>query len=322
MRSTRPQHAYLVTDLSTRRGHSDHISLALITRSALEHPAFDCDLSLSRYHALMKTDNLDILLIGGGKMGGAMLAAWRELGVASIAIVDPAPDARALIAPGVTVYSGVGDLPPEFRPSVIVVAVKPQVAASALPPCRELAAGTLVISVMAGQTLANLATLLGPSARMVRAMPNTPAAIRQGITVAVQGTDIGQESRALASVLLESIGEVAWIEDEAQIDSVTAVSGSGPAYVFLLAEALEQAALAEGLSPDLARRLARATVSGAGNLLRASAESATQLRLNVTSPGGTTAAALAVLMPELGSLMTRAVAAAAARSRALSAPTK
>lgn len=267
----------------------------------------------------MNLSDLSLLLVGGGKMGGAMLKGWREQGVAPIAVVDPSPAARQLAGPGVAVYADAGQLPGDFRPQVIVLAVKPQMAAAVLPAYRPLAEGALVISVMAGKTIAALAAWLGEQAAIVRAMPNTPAAIGQGITIATARTDVDQARRALATALLESVGEVGWVEQEAQIDAVTAVSGSGPAYVFLLAEALEQAALAQGLPAELSRRLARATVTGAGNLLHASGESAAQLRRNVTSPHGTTAAALAVLMPALPPLLERAVAAAAQRSRELSA---
>ncbi len=266
----------------------------------------------------MKLSDLSVLLIGGGKMGGAMLKGWREQGVRPIAVVDPSPAAQELAGPGVAVYADAGELPGDFHPQVIVLAVKPQMAAAVLPAYRARAQGALVISIMAGKTIAALAEWLGPDARLVRAMPNTPAAIGQGITIATAAASVDQAGRDLTTALLSSVGEVGWVEEESQIDAVTAVSGSGPAYVFLLAEALEQAALAQGLPAELSRRLARATVTGSGNLLHASNETAAQLRQNVTSPGGTTAAALAVLMPALPPLMEQAVDAAAKRSRELS----
>jgi pyrroline-5-carboxylate reductase len=260
-----------------------------------------------------------ILLIGGGKMGAALLAGWLERGAARIAVIDPAPQARSLAGPGVAVYAGVDLLPGDFRPEVLILAVKPQLAADVLPAYRGLAAGALVISIMAGQTVAGLRALLGPDAAIVRAMPNTPAAIGQGITVATPVHGLGESRRALATALLGAVGEVAWIEDEMLIDAVTAVSGSGPAYVFLLAECMEQAGIKQGLPPDLARRLARRTVTGAGNLLAASADSAAVLRQNVTSPGGTTAAALEILQTVLPAAFEDAISAATARSRKLSA---
>ncbi len=172
---------------------------------------------------------------------------------------------------------------------------------------------------MAGRSIASMQAALGAGAAIIRAMPNTPAAIRQGFTAAYPGPGVSEAQRALADRLLAAIGEVAWVEAEDQLNPVTAVSGGGPAYVFLLAEVLEQAALAEGLPPDLARRMARATVAGSGALLAASAEDAAQLRVNVTSPKGTTERALAVLMAEGGLpvLMRQAIAAATARSREL-----
>ncbi|MDQ2803112.1 MAG: pyrroline-5-carboxylate reductase, partial [Pseudomonadota bacterium] len=174
------------------------------------------------------------------------------------------------------------------------------------------------LSIMAGRTLAGLATAL-PGATLVRAMPNTPAAIGQGMSVACAGPGVSDAGRSLCDTLLGAVGEVAWVEDEALLDAVTAVSGSGPAYVFLLAELLEQAGTEQGLPPDLARRLARATLFGAGALLAATEEDAAALRQAVTSPGGTTQAALTVLMTENAwpVLVSKAVAAAANRSREL-----
>jgi pyrroline-5-carboxylate reductase len=261
-----------------------------------------------------------LLLIGGGKMGSALLAGWLEQGATQIAVIDPAPAAQKLAGPSVKVYSSLDHLPPSFLPKVLILAIKPQMAASVLPAYRMLAAGQVAISIMAGKTIAELQYLLGPAASIVRAMPNTPAAIRQGITVAIAPANaISKNQRILTTKLLAAVGEVAWVNDEALIDPVTAVSGSGPAYVFLLAECLEQAGIAQGLPPDLARSLARQTITGSGNLLAASEESAAQLRQNVTSPSGTTAAALAVLMASLPELMNQAVAAATERSRELSA---
>jgi pyrroline-5-carboxylate reductase len=260
-----------------------------------------------------------ILLVGCGKMGGAMLAGWREAGRA-VAVVEP----RAPIPAPSSLVAAVAApeaLPAGLMPAAVVLAVKPQEAAAVLPAYARFAASAVFLSIMAGKTVAGLSALLGAGARIVRAMPNTPAAVRRGITVACAGPGVTAAERALCDGLLAAIGSVAWVEDERLMDAVTAVSGSGPAYVFLLAEAMEEAGVAAGLPRELARRLARETVSGSGALLAMSAEEASTLRQNVTSPGGTTAAALSVLMAEGGlpELMRRAVAAAAARSRELAA---
>jgi pyrroline-5-carboxylate reductase len=208
-------------------------------------------------------------------------------------------------------------------PNTILLAVKPQMLDQALAPlAARLPKDALVISIAAGKTLAYFAERLGPGTAIIRTMPNTPAAIGRGITVCCAGPGVTADQRDLADRLMKAAGDVAWIEDEALMHAVTAVSGSGPAYVFHLIEALEAAAVAAGLPPDLAARLARATVTGAGELARQSADTPAKLRTDVTSPGGTTAAALAVLMadPGLTALMTRAVAAATARSEELSRP--
>ncbi len=261
-----------------------------------------------------------ILLLGGGKMGGAMLAGWRERGLAPSYVVDPVSAAAALAGGGVQVVPSPAAIPPEFRPAAIVLAVKPQQADAALPGLAPFAAeGAVMLSIMAGRTVAGLRALLGPDAPVVRAMPNTPAAIRQGITVACPGPGISASQRSLCDSLLASVGEVAWVDDEGLIDAVTAVSGGGPAYVFLLAELLERAAAEQGIPLPLARRLARVTVAGSGALLAASSEDAATLRVAVTSPAGTTERALAVLMADAAwpALMSRAIDAATRRSREL-----
>jgi len=212
------------------------------------------------------------------------------------------------------------DLPPGFNPSAIVLAVKPQQADAALPGLARFATGgAVVLSIMAGRTVAGLRALLGGDVPVVRAMPNTPAAIRQGITVAYPGPGITPAQRSLCDGLLASVGEVAWVDDEGLIDAVTAVSGGGPAYVFLLAELLERAAAEQGIPAALARQLARVTVAGSGALLAASAEDASALRIAVTSPAGTTERALAVLMADAAwpTLVSRAIDAATRRSREL-----
>jgi len=257
-----------------------------------------------------------ILLVGLGKMGGAMLAGWRERGLAPSVAVDPMLPASP--GPEVTVVADVAAIPAGFVPSAVVLAVKPQNAAETLPLYARYAGSAVMLSIMAGRTLAGMRALLGAAA-VVRAMPNTPAAVRQGVTVACPGPGVTAAQRTLCDTLLAAIGSVAWVEDEALLDPVTAVSGSGPAYVFLLAELMERAAIEQGIPPDLARKLARETVAGSGALLAASAEDAAVLRTNVTSPGGTTAAALAVLMaPDaMPGALSRAIAAATARSREL-----
>jgi pyrroline-5-carboxylate reductase len=263
-----------------------------------------------------------LVLVGAGKMGGALLEGWLRLGLdpRNIVVLEPAPlpPITALASRGVRLNPGMATL---RAASVIVIALKPQAAVEALAALApNLSAATLVISIMAGRTLQFLSAALPRTRAMVRAMPNTPAAIGRGITVAVP-QQINAAQRALANRLLAATGSVEWIEDERLMDAVTAVSGSGPAYIFLLAEALAQAGTAVGLPADLAEKLARETVAGSGELLHRSPAHPATLRENVTSPGGTTAAALAVLMGTNGlpQLLTKAIAAATARSRELDA---
>jgi pyrroline-5-carboxylate reductase len=261
-----------------------------------------------------------ILLAGAGKMGSAMLEGWLALGLDArrVAVLEPqpTPELAALIARGLRLNpsrDAVGEV------AAAVVAVKPQVAPEVLPALAPfLGTTTVVVSIMAGRTLAFLSGAL-PGAPLVRAMPNTPAAIGRGITVAVANAAVTQPQRTLVDALLSAVGAVEWVADEALMDAVTALSGSGPAYVFLLAECMAQAGAAAGLPGALAATLARATVAGAGELLRRSPLDAATLRQNVTSPGGTTAAALEVLMAAngLAPLMTKAIAAATRRSREL-----
>lgn len=257
-----------------------------------------------------------ILLVGCGRMGGALLAGWLERGLAPSVVVDPA---RPTMPAGVTLVGEAADIPAGFAPAAVVLAVKPQNAAKTLPGYARFVGSAVFLSIMAGRTIDGMLRLLGPEAAVVRAMPNTPAAIRQGVTVACGGPGVTPEQRKLCGQLLMAVGDVAWVEEEGLLDAVTAVSGSGPAYVFLLAELMEQAAIAQGLPPDLARLLARRTVSGSGALLAASGEDAAALRRAVTSPKGTTERALEVLMAKDGwpTLLSRAIAAATARSREL-----
>ena len=262
-----------------------------------------------------------IVLVGAGKMGGALLEGWLALGLApqSVVVVEPEPaiEVSALEARGLRLNPPARDV---GKAAAIVLAVKPQVAPELVPTLTAyLGATTVVLSIMAGRTLSFLEGALAKPAAIVRAMPNTPAAIGRGITVAAPNPAVSPDQRKLVHALLSATGAVEWIADEALMDAVTAVSGSGPAYVFLLAEALARAGAAAGLPVELAGKLARVTVEGAGELLHRSPADPAILRQNVTSPGGTTAAALAVLMGKdgLASLMEKAVAAATRRSREL-----
>lgn len=260
-----------------------------------------------------------IVLAGAGKMGGAMLDGWMASGLDPKQVIvlepSPSPDIKALATKGLQLNPAHA---PEAPIAALIVAVKPQMFADAAATLKSyVASDTLVLSIMAGQTRHAIARALGGA--VVRTMPNTPAAIGRGITVAIAADNVTNRQRALTDQLLAATGALAWIEDESLMDAVTAVSGSGPAYVFLLAEELARAGVKAGLPPALAAQLARDTVSGAGELLHRSDVEAATLRQNVTSPGGTTAAALAVLMANdgLGALMTRAVDAATKRSREL-----
>ena len=264
-----------------------------------------------------------LLLVGAGKMGGALLEGLvaRGLDPARVRVQDPAPPddvAAVLSRHGIVAQATIDQL--DKAPGVILMAVKPQAMDAVFPPVAALAGPeTLVVSIAAGRSLASFEAHLPAGAAVVRAMPNTPAAVGRGITVCVANGAVTAAQRATCEALLSAVGDVAWVADEAEMDAVTAVSGSGPAYVFLLAEAMEKAGVAAGLDPALARRLARATVSGAGELLAQSGLDAATLRRNVTSPGGTTAAALEVLMSEGGleDRMREAVLAGMVRSREL-----
>ena len=255
-----------------------------------------------------------LVLLGCGKMGSALLEGWLKQGVQAQAVhvIEPHPS-DWVKATGVHLN---GALP--MQPAVALIAVKPQMMGQALPALQGFAGGaTLFLTIAAGTTIATYEQALGQGTRIVRAMPNTPAAVGRGITAIIGNAGTTQGDLQLAEGLLAAVGQVVRLEGEHQMDAVTALSGSGPAYVFHMIEALAQAGVAEGLAPALAMQLARATVSGAGELAQQSAESAAQLRINVTSPGGTTAAGLSVLMPELTDLMTRTVHAAAERGREL-----
>jgi pyrroline-5-carboxylate reductase len=277
-----------------------------------------CGGSVSDTNTLKNTPGT-IVLAGAGKMGGAMLSGWLAEGLdpKRAAVIEPQPseEIRTHLAKGVRLNPAPQDC---GAAAAFVVALKPQAFREAGPSLKPYVdATTLVVSIMAGMTIASLSEVLG--GHVVRAMPNTPAAIGRGITVAVAANGVSAAQREAADGLLRATGSVEWVTDEGLMDAVTAVSGSGPAYVFLLAESLARAGAAAGLPADLAARLARATVAGAGELLHRSALDAATLRQNVTSPGGTTAAALDVLMsPDgLDPVMSRAIAAATRRSREL-----
>jgi pyrroline-5-carboxylate reductase len=263
-----------------------------------------------------------LVLVGAGKMGGAMLEGWLSVGLApeALTVVEPQPSetiAALCRARGVRLNPQGGK---PAAPAVAVLAIKPQMLEAASPHIADLVGpDTLVVSILAGKTIADLQARLPRARAIVRAMPNLPASIGRGATGAFANAATSAEQRATAQALLESVGTVEWVEDEGLIDAVTALSGSGPAYVFQMVECLARAGAAAGLPADLAERLARATVAGSGALLAESALSASTLRENVTSPGGTTAAALEVLMAAdgLDALLRKAVAAAKRRAQEL-----
>ena len=264
-----------------------------------------------------------LLLAGAGNMGGAMLAGWLAQGLpaAQILVQDPGPPEPVLVLlrkAGIVAQPAIAAL--AQPPAVILVAVKPQEMDKVFPPLARLAGPrTVVLSIAAGRTIAGFERHLAPGIGVVRAMPNTPAAVARAITVCCPNGHVTPAQREVCTALLAAIGEVAWVDDEALIDPVTAVSGSGPAYVFYLVEALAAAGVKAGLPADLAMLLARRTVAGSGELLHRSDLAAGRLRENVTSPNGTTHAALQVLMAPDGlqPVLDRAIAAAARRSREL-----
>lgn len=268
----------------------------------------------------MNVDHLaekGLVLLGCGKMGSALLQGWLAKGVppASVWVMDPNPS-DWLRATGVHVNT---DLP--GSPAIALIAVKPQMMGEALPRLRSFGNGeTLFVSIAAGTPINAFEALLGDQTPIVRAMPNTPAAVGRGITALIGNRHASQDALDLAEMLLRAVGQVVRLESEDQMDAVTGLSGSGPAYVFHMIECLARAGAAQGLAPDLAMQLAKATVAGAGALAEAADESPAQLRVNVTSPNGTTQAGLAVLMDEeagLPPLIARTVAAATDRSREL-----
>jgi pyrroline-5-carboxylate reductase len=264
-----------------------------------------------------------LVLAGAGNMGGALLAGWLDRGLdpTRIIVQDPSPPPRIaelLAKHRVRVASTL----PQFDepPAVLLMAVKPQIMEEVFPPLAKLAGkSTVVLSVAAGRTIRSFERHLAPGIAVVRSIPNTPAAVGRGITVATANAHVSARQKEMCGALLSAVGETAWVDDEALIDPVTAVSGSGPAYVFYLAECLAEAGVKAGLEPGLAAKLARWTVAGAGELLHRSDQPASTLRENVTSPNGTTFAALQVLMAQNGlqPVMTEAVLAASRRSKEL-----
>lgn len=259
-----------------------------------------------------------LVLLGCGKMGSAMLAGWlaRGLSPQGVWVVDPNPS-DWLRDTGVQINTALPD-----APAIVIVAVKPQLMGDALPALAAMGNGTtLFISVAAGTPIARFEAVLGAQTPIIRAMPNTPAAVGRGITAIIGNAHADHDDLELAEKLLSAVGQVVRLDSEGQMDAVTGLSGSGPAYVFHLIETMAAAGEAQGLAPDLALQLARATVAGAGALAEEADETPAQLRVNVTSPNGTTQAALDVLMDaETGfpALLARAVGAATARSKELS----
>ena len=264
-----------------------------------------------------------LLLIGCGKMGGALLDGWlgRGLDPALITIVEPSEEQRkSLGAKGVATLASAEEVPAELDPALVVLAVKPQKMDEALAAAGAWRGDdTVFLSIAAGKTIGYFQERLGAGTPVVRVMPNTPAAVGRGVSVLVASPEVPKDIRTLCEELMRAVGDAAWVEDEGLMDAVTAVSGGGPAYVFLLIECLAKAGAEAGLPEELAMRIARGTVAGAGELVRQAEESARELRENVSSPGGTTLEALKVLMAEDGlqPLMTEAIAAAAKRSREL-----
>jgi len=259
-----------------------------------------------------------LVLLGCGKMGSAMLAGWLEAGLpaSSVWVIDPKPSEWVRGIAGLHVNA---ELP--ASPAVCLLAVKPQMMGEALPSLQGLAGGdTLFLSIAAGTPIRAFEAAFGEDSQIIRAMPNTPAAVGKGITALIGNERSGEQHMVLAETLLRAIGQTVRLSEEAQIDAVTGVSGSGPAYVFHLIETLAAGGVAQGLPEDLAMQLAKATVAGAGVLAEQAEEDPAQLRVNVTSPNGTTQAALEVLMDAesgFGPLLERAVGAATRRGQEL-----
>ena len=261
-----------------------------------------------------------VLLVGSGKMGTALLSGWLDHGLlkSDVLVVEPAEAGRdAVTGLGVEAVASPDDISERGAFRAVIFAVKPQMMADVLPAYRGVVAeGVLVMSIAAGTTIGRFEQAFGPETAVVRAMPNTPAAIGRGTTALVANSRVEREQRDLAEAMMAAVGDVHWLDDEAHMHAVTAMSGGGPAYVFLLIETLAKAGIANGLPEALAWPMARSTVTGSAALAAASDEPAETLRQNVTSPGGTTQAALAVLMADDGvqPLFDRAIRAATDRS--------
>jgi pyrroline-5-carboxylate reductase len=255
-------------------------------------------------------------------MGMALLQGWTKQGDGPLIAVEPNPSAQLrkfAKANRIALLNSIGAVPQE-KIRACVVALKPQVLKTEAIRLKPVAdSGALMLSIAAGTSLRELAKAWGSGARIVRAMPNIPGAIGHGISALFAPENVNIRERKVAQHLLAALGETIWVDREALIDVVTAVSGSGPAYVFLLAEALADAAEAQGFDHAIAERLARATITGAGALLDADRRSAAELRRDVTSPGGTTEAALSILQSRDGMtrLIADAVAAAVRRAKEL-----
>jgi len=267
-----------------------------------------------------------ILLVGGGKMGSALLQGWLAagFGVAQFMVNEPAPSDD--LAASVAVVNPTAEQLEQSMPDIIVLAIKPQMADSVLPDLiPAVRRSTVVISLLAGQSIEHLSALLGGHDVIVRTMPNTPAAIGLGMTALIASDGVSAAQKQDAGHLMQAVGETVWLDSQKQMDAVTAISGSGPAYVFYLAETMMSAGVSLGLSEEMALQLARQTIVGAATMMVQSDTSPSQLRRNVTSPNGTTEAALDVLMAEtggLGTLMRQATQAAALRNRQLADPDK
>jgi len=266
---------------------------------------------------------MGLILVGCGKMGGAMLEGWLDQGVdkASIRIVEQSVEYAESLEKrfGVRALNSIEAIENDFAAEIVILAVKPQGMDDALQSCKRFDGNTTFLSIAAGKTISYFEDFFGDQAQIIRVMPNTPAAVRRGMSVACANKHVSQKIKDQCTNLLEAVGEVAWIDDEALMDPVTAVSGSGPAYVFYMTECLAKAGVASGLPEKLALQLAQVTMAGAGELMRQSDMDVETLRKNVTSPGGTTQAALNVLMDEKGlmPLMEDVIAAATLRSKKL-----
>jgi pyrroline-5-carboxylate reductase len=269
-----------------------------------------------------KLQNIKILLVGCGKMGGALLSGWLDQHVlnSNIKVIEPSQGLKdSFYKKGIIFYKSIDDLGNNFDPTFVIFAVKPQIMDNVVPDYDRFSGKSTFISIAAGKTINYFETKLGQNAAIIRAMPNTPAAVKRGTTIACGNSFVTPKAKKICLILLAAVGTASWLEDENLIDAVTAVSGSGPAYVFLLAETMTQAGIESGLDHKLASQLAIQTISGSGEMLVKSVEDASTLRKNVTSPGGTTEAALSILMSKNGmqKFISEAISMAIQRSKDL-----